>query len=237
MRSKVIKIGCGFLAAAIIVVVSAWTWWYINNYEERKVLAYVVRVEVEVAKTHGKSMGSGVLISGKCTSQMKDVPCSRIITAAHVVGSGGKLHVYWGPQEVVMEARLIDIDTKIDVAILSVDEQLPKAPLWFGELEIGEKVWAAGYPFGRGHGISLDSGYLLDTDELDLRQTSASTWPGNSGGAVFAWRWRQGYVLVGMTASGLAYGRGFANTVGFFVPMKSIEEFLIRNHVIPRNTG
>lgn len=177
--------------------------------------------------------GSGTVIDHGSDQRTgnPNVNHSIILTSEHVIEDASTIFVYW--HGLKMEARVIAQDHELDLALIEVPVYLPKAEMHFGPVEIGDSEWVVGYPFGLG--ISITSGFVSEEFLDKTIQGSASIWPGNSGGGIFVMR-NGHYVLAGVAESifrdrvnGVPI---FANTVGFFVPMKKVKQFLIANKVL-----
>lgn len=106
---------------------------------------------------------------------------NRVLTAAHAVAGGGQLFVRIG--DAYRSADLLVIDSKNDLAVLSVDTQSIR-PLHIAvEMNPRESqpVWAAGYP--RAQAMMTSFGVLQDYHEGALH-TSATIDSGQSGGGL-----------------------------------------------------
>lgn len=125
-----------------------------------------------------------------------------LVTAAHVVSKATEVHVR-APDGTRLEAAVLAIDRKTDVAFLTVD--LQTSPIAVAEVrpETGAPVCALSNAFGLGIGItcgvvsaSKRSGIGFNHTE-DFIQTDASVNPGSSGGALVDLEGR----LVGMLSA------------------------------------
>ena len=150
-------------------------------------------------------------------------PAGHIVTNAHLVAGASTIRVQlWDEREVT--ARVVAIDSLLDVAILSVDAgELPAAALASSEsVQIGEPVLAIGNPFGFKttvtSGIVSAKSRAMEGPLDDFIQTDAPINPGNSGGPLFN---RRGEV-VGINTSIALNGQG----IGFAVPIDALREVL-----------
>jgi serine protease Do len=127
------------------------------------------------------SFGSGFIISQD----------GYILTNAHVVNGGKKIKVKTNDKQ-ELDAKLIGVDTKTDIALIKVDGKNLNA-VKVGDpskLEVGEWVAAIGAPFGFDNsvtqGIVSAKGRSLPTDSyVPFIQTDVPINPGNSGGPLF----------------------------------------------------
>lgn len=146
-----------------------------------------------------------------------------IVTNAHLVAGASVIRVQlWDERE--LTARLVAIDSLLDIALLTVEAgELPVASLASSaSLQIGEPVLAVGNPFGFKHsvtaGIVSAKSRVMEGPLDDFIQTDAPINPGNSGGPLFN---RRGEV-VGINTSIALNGQG----IGFAVPIDALREVL-----------
>jgi serine protease Do len=179
--------------------------------------AYAVENEGEggggAVVTQQRSSGSGVLISAD----------GYIVTNAHVVQGARRLRVKLNEAvpnagSHVLDARLIGMDRKTDLAVLKID--LTGLPfLKFADsdsLNQGQIVLALGSPLGLENSVSMGVISAVDRqlnpdDPLVFVQTDAAINPGNSGGPLV----NTSGAVVGintfiLTKSGGSEGVGFA---------------------------
>ena len=185
--------------------------------------------------------GRALILAGKQASVLVELPEHKgtatafcihasglFVTNNHVINklpSGKSLQLVADAglaTERVVEAKVVRIDTKNDLALLKVDsatEVFPTLPLG-GNSDSFEtmSVSVFGYPFGRllaiekgGYpSISVNTGKITslryDKKEIELVQLDASLNPGNSGGAVLDDQGRViGIVSFGVQASGVNF--------------------------------
>ncbi len=125
---------------------------------------------------HG--LGSGVIVTEE----------GHIITAYHVIQNKHALCVTLSNGKSV-SVRLVGVDPELDIAVLQVENPMTFTPLPFGnsdEIAPGMIVLACGNPYGLGTTvsrgiISARERKLVDSG-INLIQTDASIFPGNSGG-------------------------------------------------------
>jgi S1-C subfamily serine protease len=154
-----------------------------NSYSDR------AKTEKQESGNEIKGTGSGILISTD----------GYIVTNYHVAGDANALKVafYTNSGRVIYDADFILGDKKNDLAIIKINdtgfEGFNKIPYNFktGDADIGEKIFALGYPFSASMGakivyvegtISAQSGFGDDDTHY---QISAPVQPGNSGGPLF----------------------------------------------------
>jgi S1-C subfamily serine protease len=143
------------------------------------------------------------------------------------------------------EARLVGYREDNDIAVLKIDTTGAKLPaIAIGtskDLQVGQKVFAIGNPFGLDHTLTtgIISGLGRQITSIsgrpirDVIQTDAAINPGNSGGPLLDSAGR----LIGMNTAiasppGVGDGQGFNVGVGFAVPVDTINKEvpgLIRN--------
>ena len=154
-----------------------------------------------------------------------------IVTNAHVIEGASRATVRLADGE-VLRARLVGADASHDLAVLRVDRQ-GRLPLPIGtssDLQVGQKVFAIGNPFGLDStltaGIISALGRELPTSRgvIDgLIQTDAAINPGNSGGPLIDSAGR----LVGVNTAIYSPSGGSAG-IGFAVPVDTV------NRVVPQ---
>ena len=156
-----------------------------------------------------------------------------IVTNFHVVGDASRAvvtlddHSDW-------EAVLVGWEPNYDVAVLKIDAphaKLPALPIGTSkDLQVGQKVFAIGNPFGLDHTLTTGviSGLereILSVTQRPIRgviQTDAAINPGNSGGPLLDSSGR----LIGMNTA-IVSPSGVSAGVGFAVPVDTI------NAVVP----
>ena len=155
------------------------------------------------------SQGSGVVIDAG----------GIVLTNAHVVHGATEITVH-GSDGQSYKARLIGMETDLDLAVLSVksDDLLAIELGTSGDLLLGESVIAIGNPYGLGQTVStgvvssvsreveIQSGIVQD-----YVQTDAAINPGNSGGALVNIDGQ----LIGINTAIHAQGEG----IGFAIPV------------------
>ncbi len=129
-----------------------------------------------------QSLGSGFVID---TSGL-------IVTNNHVIADADEIVANFANGE-KLEATVVGIDDKTDLALLKVDSPKPLKPAVFGRSErmrVGDWVLAIGNPFGFGGTVTAGIVSALDRDINSgpydhYIQTDASINRGNSGGPLF----------------------------------------------------
>lgn len=171
--------------------------------------------------------GSGTII---------DAEKRLVVTNLHVIQgalqSGGSVEIMLASGE-SSKATLVGYDQENDIAVLKFEEKIggvTAAP--FGDssrLEVGQRVFAIGNPFGLYR--SLTSGIVSSLDRTmktgngaalrDLIQTDAAINPGNSGGPLLDSDGR----LIGINTAILSQS-GSSAGIGFAVPINTIRRVL-----------
>lgn len=175
-----------------------------------------------------------------------------IVTNYHVIREASRAYVFLEESSTPYEARYVGGNSDCDIAVIKIDP--PRSglrSLLVGSstnLQVGQKVFAIGNPFGLDHTLTtgIISGLgreILSVSDRPIRnviQTDAAINPGNSGGPLLD----SAGLLIGMntaifTPGGANRGEGFNVGVGFAVPVDTINKVvpdLIRNgtYVAPR---
>jgi len=155
-----------------------------------------------------------------------------IVTNAHVVEDANRFKVTLADQS-TWDAVLIGRARDKDVAVLRIDAPLGRLqPLLVGvssDLEVGQKVFAIGNPFGLdqtlttgvisglGRQITSRTGRPID----GVIQTDAAVNPGNSGGPLLDSRGR----LIGVNTA-IYSPTGASAGIGFAIPVDSVQRIV-----------
>jgi serine protease Do len=165
------------------------------------------------------SLGSGFIID-------KD---GYIVTNSHVVENADKINVKLH-DNTELEAKLIGIDKKTDLALLKVEAQKDLSFAVFGDdqkARIGDWVIAIGSPFGLNHtvtkGIVSSKARDIDLDSEGIVnnyvQTDAPINRGNSGGPMFNLKGE----VIGVNTS--IYSTSGSNAgIGFAIPSQTVQK-------------
>ncbi|MDB4470849.1 trypsin-like peptidase domain-containing protein, partial [Deltaproteobacteria bacterium] len=165
-----------------------------------------------------QSLGSGVIIDGR----------GYILTNAHVVEKASKIFVALPENNKELEATLIGMDNRIDLAVLKIEQQGPYPfllPARSDDLLLGESVIAIGNPLGLGH--SITTGIVSSTQRrIQIEenfssvfiQTDALINPGNSGGPLININGE----LVGINTAIARQAQG----IGFSIPINTAKRVL-----------
>lgn len=128
-----------------------------------------------------ESLGSGFIID----------EAGYIMTNAHVVDGADEVLVRFSDRR-ELEAEVVGVDIKTDIAVLKVDaDDLPALALGNSDdLDVGEWVAAIGSPFGFDHSVtagivSAINRTLPQDAYVPFIQTDVAINPGNSGGPLF----------------------------------------------------
>ncbi|HEY8078161.1 MAG TPA: trypsin-like peptidase domain-containing protein [Labilithrix sp.] len=150
-----------------------------------------------------------------------------VVTNFHVVEGARSITVTFSDQE-TLEARLVGVEPKKDIAVLEVKTQKPLQAIHVAkgsDLEVGQKAIAIGNPFGLDH--TLTTGVISALGRQvqgaggvsirDMIQTDAAINPGNSGGPLLD----SSGQLIGMNT--MIYSKSGASAgIGFAVPVTTI---------------
>lgn len=171
-------------------------------------------VAVEVRGAGGSGEGSGVVFEPR-----------RIVTNHHVVAGAQEVGVALANGERI-DARVVASDPRTDLALLSIDRDLPAADFAESVPPVGSLAVAIGNPLG--FAGSVTAGVVSGIDRaipsggqtpalVNLLQTDAPISPGNSGGALVG---RDGKVI----GVNVAYipPAARAVSIGFAIPSPTV---------------
>ncbi|WP_246710127.1 Do family serine endopeptidase [Martelella soudanensis] len=163
------------------------------------------------------SLGSGFIID----------PSGIIVTNNHVIENADTISVTLASGE-TLDATLLGIDDKTDLAVLKVEPETPLPAVKFGDsrnVRIGEWVVAIGNPFGLGGSVTLGivsaRGRELDGPYDNFIQTDAAINKGNSGGPLF----NMDGAVIGINTAILSPSGGSIG-IGFAVPSELAENIV-----------
>lgn len=157
-----------------------------------------------------------------------------VVTNYHVVERSASAKVRLSDQR-VYDARVVGASPRHDLAVLRINVPIdapPPVPLGAShDLQVGQKVFAIGNPFGLDHtlttGIISALGRSIDNDAGgtidDLIQTDAAINPGNSGGPLIDSAGR----LIGINTAIYSPSGAYAG-IGFAIPVDTV------NRVVPK---
>jgi serine protease Do len=174
-----------------------------------------------------ESLGSGVIID----------PRGYILTNAHVIEKASKIFVALPDRRKEVEARLVGVDERIDLAVIRVEgkRDFPFIrPARSDDLMPGETVIAIGNPLGLGHSITTgvvsarDRRIPMENGEFSVFiQTDALINPGNSGGPLL----NINGDLIGINTAIIKQAQG----IGFAIPIDTarrvLEDLIRYGHV------
>lgn len=166
---------------------------------------------------HISSLGSGFIID----------PSGIIVTNNHVIDGADSIEVTL-TDGTSLDAKLLGVDSKTDLAVLKVEPDEPLTAVKFGDsrkVRIGEWVLAIGNPFGLGGSVTLGivsaRGRTLDGPYDNFIQTDAAINKGNSGGPLF----NMAGEVVGINTAILSPSGGSIG-IGFSVPSELAENII-----------
>ncbi|WP_319519971.1 Do family serine endopeptidase [uncultured Martelella sp.] len=163
------------------------------------------------------SLGSGFIID----------PDGIIVTNNHVIDNADTIEVTLA-DGTTLDATLLGVDDKTDLAVLKVEPDEPLPAVRFGDsrkVRIGEWVMAIGNPFGLGGSVTLGivsaRGRELDGPYDNFIQTDAAINKGNSGGPLF----NMDGEVIGINTAILSPSGGSIG-IGFSVPSELAENVI-----------
>ncbi|WP_174801082.1 Do family serine endopeptidase [Martelella limonii] len=163
------------------------------------------------------SLGSGFIID----------PSGIIVTNNHVIENADTIEVTLSDGK-TLDATLLGVDDKTDLAVLKVEPDAPLPAVRFGDsrkVRIGEWVVAIGNPFGLGGSVTLGivsaRGRELDGPYDNFIQTDAAINKGNSGGPLF----NMDGEVIGINTAILSPSGGSIG-IGFSVPSELAENIV-----------
>jgi S1-C subfamily serine protease len=156
-----------------------------------------------------------------------------IVTNFHVIESADTAHITMSDQT-TWSAKLVGIAPDVDLAVLKIDSRVTDLqPLPIGtshDLQVGQKVFAIGNPFGLDQSLTMGLISALGR-EIKSRtrrniknviQTDAAINPGNSGGPLLDSSGR----LIGVNTA-IVSPSGAYSGIGFAIPVDTV------NRVVP----
>ncbi|HSH12343.1 MAG TPA: trypsin-like peptidase domain-containing protein, partial [Desulfurivibrionaceae bacterium] len=167
----------------------------------------------------------------------------RVVTNFHVIGDASRVEVTLGDGS-VWKARLVGASPDKDLAVLQIDAPAKLlTPITVGDsdsLQVGQKVFAIGNPFGLDHTITSGIVSALGREIKAVTgrtiqgviQTDAAINPGNSGGPLLDSSGR----LIGINTA-IFSPSGASAGIGFAVPVAEINRVapeLIRHGKLSR---
>ena len=171
----------------------------------------------------------------------------RIVTNYHVVGDASRVEVTLGDNS-IYKGIMVGAAPDKDIAVLQISapaEALKPIPLGDSEsLQVGQKVFAIGNPFGLDHTITSGIVSALDREITAVTgrtiqgvvQTDAAINPGNSGGPLLDSAGRViGVITAIYSPSGASAGIGFAVPVA--VVNRVVPEIIRHGKVIQPGIG
>ena len=162
----------------------------------------------------GDGTGSGSLIS----------PDGLILTNAHVVEGSRTVDVVLSDGRKFRGDVVAFGDNGLDLAVVKIQGQnnLPTIPFAGSPVQVGQRAFAIGNPFGRFQG-TFTTGIVSRIDkERGLIQTDAAINPGNSGGPLLN---SQGE-LIGVNTAIFSGPRGGNIGIGFAIAIDRVQPFL-----------
>jgi len=152
-----------------------------------------------------------------------------LATSAHIVKYANRIDVTVGGKRYA--AKIVDIDSINDLAILAIDGQLEALPIGSAKsLEQSDTVIVVGYPKGekKESAIKVSAGIVTHVDEMNRSRAitiDGSIDPGNRGGPVL----NQKGQLVGIASATVPGDRG--ETVGFACLADRLRDLMTKNSI------
>lgn len=156
-----------------------------------------------------------------------------LATCAHVAQAAMRIRVSFGEQQ--FAARIVDIDSKNDLAILAFEGQIePLSLANSSSVEQAENILVIGFPLTDilGSGIKVSSGIVSAIDNSNGSRAIAidgAINPGNSGGPVF----NQKGQVVGVVSATLTGQR--INPIGFASRIDELRSLMQKNNIESRS--
>ncbi len=207
----------------LILLLGSWGW--STGYAAQQcttpdssVLSSIVRIAGDDGST-----GSGVVIAS-----------NRVLTAAHVLSEART--VYIGYDGTFKEARMVLIDEENDLALLEAPTGgLPPLRIATRDMQINDRVWAAGYP--RAGELTVTPG-VVERDDGSTLHTSAEIDSGDSGGGLIGCQ-DGSHILAGMLRGYGAIKReeGYVKIANYSasVTARNISEFILVSSILAAN--
>jgi len=192
----------------------------------------VVNVSTIIKRSNGFFMDETQIPAGAGTGFVWSQD-GHIVTNYHVVQNGNEFLISFHNDKNTYNAKLVGVEPKKDIAVLKLIKSPSNlSPISLGsssELNVGQKTFAIGNPFGLDHtmttGIVSAVGRKVEgiggVKIHDMIQTDAAINPGNSGGPLLDSKGR----LIGMNTQILS-GSGTSSGVGFAVPVNTIKRIV-----------
>ncbi|MGA9355990.1 MAG: trypsin-like peptidase domain-containing protein [Terriglobales bacterium] len=154
-----------------------------------------------------------------------------ILTNFHVIENAREVYVTLHGREKQIRATIVGTDKAHDLAVIQI--KVPELhPMTLGDssnLQVGQKVYAIGNPFGlngtltRGivssiRGVREPDGMQID----DAIQTDAAINPGNSGGPLLNWHGE----VIGINTMIASNGAEQSSGIGFAIPINTAKAVL-----------
>jgi serine protease Do len=167
-----------------------------------------------------QSLGSGVIVRSD----------GLILTNNHVIAGGQDIVVALSDKR-EFKAKVLQGDSRIDLALLKIDtkgEKLPVVPFGNSDsAQVGDLVLAIGDPFGVGQTVTMGIVSALARTQVSASdyqffiQTDAAINPGNSGGALVTMDGK----LIGINSS-IVSNTGGSIGIGFAIPANLAKRFV-----------
>lgn len=196
----------------------------------RKVIPAVVQITKHSTRPRDESSDPSARQESAGSGFIWDARGGYVVTNYHVVHGGDRFDVTLHNNQ-QCEGILIGTDPDKDLAVLKVPPHPRMQEVQIGrssELEVGWKVYAIGSPFGLDHtlttgiisGLGRDIYTSTNARIIDVIQTDAAIYPGNSGGPLVDSEGR----VIGVNTAAYPGSPG----IGFAVPIDTV------NRIVPK---
>jgi S1-C subfamily serine protease len=155
----------------------------------------------------------------------------RVLTNYHVIENASKVYVTLHGHEKQIPASIVGTDKAHDLAVIQIKIPDPR-PMTLGDssnLQVGQKVYAIGNPFGLGgtltRGIVSSIRGVREPDGIQIEdaiQTDAAINPGNSGGPLLNLHGEVIGINTVIASNGAAQSAG----IGFAIPINTAKAVL-----------
>jgi len=214
-----------YFVVAIDLKLGTVRYFFEKDYARRGTLVKCNTYNTTNSKDNEKSSGTAFFINSK----------GYLLTNNHVVEGCELQQVKYNDKD--YEAKIIATDKTLDLALIKIEAK-PKNYLKFSEsnLEKLQKVYVAGYPFGKGlsDDLKISSGIVSSVKGFDDNsnefQLDAAINPGNSGGPIVD----DTGELIGIAVAGLAKDK--SEGINFGIKSLSAVAFLKTNNIDPETS-
>jgi serine protease Do len=179
-----------------------------------------VIIRLDITGAGFSASGSGIIIKNN----------GYVITNEHVIHSAVTITVTLDNGQ-CYPAKVVDMDTDLDLAILEFDSQAVLPVASFGswsDIVVGETVVAAGFPMGKNlpGPVSFTQGIISAIRKINGNkyiQCDAQIIPGNSGGALIA---KDNGKVIGITSARISPNGDELKGFGIAIPVDIVQSYI-----------